>query len=50
MTLTVDIPNGQLILMKPTKDNLDQRILMQDKSKLIVQSQMAGVRVIVIGV
>ena len=46
MTLTVDIPNGQLILMKPNKDNLDQKVLTQDNSKLIVQSQMAGVRVI----
>ena len=38
MTLTVDIPNGQLILMKPTKDNLDQRVLMQDKICQLVKS------------
>ena len=36
MMLRVDIPNGQLLLMKPTKDNMEQTVLMQDKSKLIV--------------
>jgi len=50
MMLRVDIPNGQLLLMKPTKDNLEQTILMQDKSKLIVQSQVVRVRAMIIGV